>query len=139
MKLIMNNDERSKLFAMHIDKERGDIGRFMDAESSDAEPYQPEPLSFDLAKDLVPIGTIVATDKTLNLKMIIGYNHENPNNNQSYDYIACKYPNGVGKDYSIYYFNRDDIDRYYSYGYTSDEQKNFIEELQNKLKKGIIR
>lgn len=35
--------------------------------------YQPELLDFNLAKDLVSIGTVVATDLTLNLKMIIDY------------------------------------------------------------------
>lgn len=135
----MNKEEMRKIFSKYIDEERGDIGRFMDAQPTIEKPYQPEPLSFDLDKDLVPIGTVVATDMTLNLKMIIGYNYENPDNNQSYDYIACKYPNGVDKENTIYYFNRDEIDRYYSFGYTDDEQKAFIEDLQNKIQKGTVK
>lgn len=91
---IKNNIEKTECFSMYIDEERGDLGRFMDAESSGEKPYQPEPLGFNLDKDLVPIGTVVATDPlTLNLKMIIGYNYKNPDNNQVYDYIACNYPN----------------------------------------------
>ena len=135
----MNKEEMRKIFSKYIDEERGELGRFMDAQPTIEKPYQPEPLSFDLDKDLVPIGTVVATDMTLNLKMIIGYNYENPDNNQSYDYIACKYPNGVDKENTIYYFNRDEIDRYYSFGYTDDEQKAFIEDLQNKIQKGTVK
>jgi len=40
---------------------------------SDRRKDQPELLDFNLAKDLVSIGTVVATDLTLNLKMIIDY------------------------------------------------------------------
>ena len=45
---------------------------------------------------------------------------ENPDNHIIYDYIACKYPNDVERDFHIYYFNHDEIDRYYSFGYTDD-------------------
>ena len=124
----MNKEEMRKILSKYIVEERGDIGRFMDAQPTIEKPYEPEKINYNPEKELAPIGTVV-----------IGYNFENPNNNITYDYIACKYPNGIESQFSIYYFNHDEIDRYYSIGYTDSEQKKFIEELQNKIQKGAVK
>ena len=62
-------------------------------------------------KDLLPIGSVVLLKGGEKRIMICGRIQAKAGENEIYDYSACYYPQGIVDPTSMFFFNRDAIDR----------------------------
>ena len=80
-------------------------------------------------KDFLPIGSIVLLKNGKKKVMIYGRLQRRINEETTYDYIACLYPEGnIGEDY-MYLFNHDDIDTVVYRGYSDAEEEALVAKL----------
>lgn len=84
----------------------------------------------DAMKKYMPIGSIVQTDKSFKKFMIIGFNKMI--DNKKYDYFACEYPFGVGKNYESIGFNHEQIKKVYYIGFVNEQERSFKSKLSGK-------
>lgn len=76
-------------------------------------------------KDLLPIGSVVLLKGGNKRVMICGRIQTKDNENVIYDYSACYYPEGIIAASSMFFFNREAIDRVFFLGFQDEEELNF--------------
>lgn len=80
-------------------------------------------------KEYLPIGTVVLLKGGEKKVMIYGRKQLASDNSGEFDYIACLYPEGnISDDYN-FLFNHDDIAEVFFMGYVNEEEKKFLEIL----------
>ena len=84
-------------------------------------------------KNLLPIGSVVLLKGGDKRIMICGRIQANAGDNTIYDYSACYYPQGIVDSASMFFFNRDAIDRVFFLGFQDAEEIAFREEVLNRL------
>ena len=72
----------------------------------------------ETTKSLLPIGSIVSKEDNDEKYMIIGHLYS------GYDYVLCKYPDGVSENQSLVGIARTDVVRIYSIGYIDNKDIN---------------
>lgn len=83
-----------------------------------------------MAKDFLPIGTVVKLAGSTALVMVAGYlpvAQSSPD--YVWDYSGFKFPTGYMDDEDIYFFDHTQIETIYSYGYKDIEQEMFMSRL----------
>lgn len=85
-------------------------------------------------KEYLPIGTVVTLKAGEKSIMIYGRKQIHAATNESYDYVACLYPEGNLNEEYTYLFNHDQINEILFTGYINDEEVEFLEVL-NELDK----
>lgn len=84
-------------------------------------------------KDMLPIGTVVLLKGGDKRIMIIGRIQTRSGDDRIFDYSACYYPQGmVGSD-SVFFFDRDAIDKVFFKGYEDEEELAFRTEVLDTL------
>lgn len=78
----------------------------------------------------LPIGTVVLLENGKKRVMITGYVCKVEEENKTYDYSGCIYPEGVISNDKVIVFNHDQIVKLYHLG--------LIDEEQNELNKKLI-
>jgi len=80
-------------------------------------------------KDMLPIGTVVLLKGGNKRIMIIGRIQTKAGDDRIFDYSACYYPQGmIGSD-SIFFFDRDAIEKVFFRGYEDEEEQMFRTEV----------
>lgn len=83
-----------------------------------------------MAKDFLPIGTVVKLADSTALVMIAGYlpvARSRPD--YVWDYSGFKFPIGYTDDEDLYFFDQTQIETIYAYGYRDIEQEVFMSRL----------
>lgn len=83
-----------------------------------------------MAKDFLPIGTVVKLSNSTALVMVAGYlpvAQSRPD--YVWDYSGFKFPIGYTDDEGLYFFDHSQIETIYSYGYKDIEQEMFMSRL----------
>ena len=84
----------------------------------------------------LPIGTVVLLKEGKKRIMITGYLiTPEEDKDKLYDYSACLYPEGIISSDKTILFNHDQIDKIYYMGYIDDEEKIFMKNVDDLLKK----
>ena len=84
----------------------------------------------------LPIGTVVLLRDGKKRLMITGFCAVTKEKKDVvYDYIGCLYPEGVISSEQTAVFNHDQIAKIYAFGYSDDEQKEFITKLKEEIDK----
>ena len=78
-----------------------------------------------MSKQLFPIGTVVMLNGGEKRLMIYGILPINSEDEKTYDYIGCLYPEGFIDNDHCYLFNNEDIERVEYLGYIDAEQQEF--------------
>jgi hypothetical protein len=82
---------------------------------------------------LLPIGSVVLLKNGTKKLMIYGRKQKLAAENTVYDYVGCLYPEGyINPDYS-YVFNHEDIAVVIFTGYQDEEEKGYLEKLEQSL------
>ncbi|MCL2179091.1 MAG: DUF4176 domain-containing protein [Cystobacterineae bacterium] len=82
-----------------------------------------------MADKYLPIGSVVLLEEATKALMVYGRQQRDTGTGETYDYVACLYPEGnIGKEHT-YLFNADKIAKVLFVGFDSEENK----ELTNKL------
>lgn len=85
-------------------------------------------------KKLLPIGSVVLLKQAKKKIMIVGfYASDGKNENITYDYVACPFPEGVISSEKHLLFNHSQIDKICHYGLDNGEELMF-----KKLLKEVI-
>lgn len=79
---------------------------------------------------ILPLGSIVRLERASKCIMICGRAQKRECDGVSFDYTACYYPEGVITGKEPFYFNHEDIEEVYYYGYSDNDEKTFAEYLQ---------
>ncbi|MCL2013338.1 MAG: DUF4176 domain-containing protein [Cystobacterineae bacterium] len=78
----------------------------------------------------LPIGTVVLLQQATKALMIYGRQQRDTGTGETYDYVACLYPEGnIGKEHT-YLFNYDKIAEVLYMGYDSEENVEFTNQLR---------
>jgi len=77
----------------------------------------------------LPLGSIVLLENGVKKIMIYGRKQSAVKTNETYDYVACLYPEGNINDEFTYLFNHSDIREVIHTGYSDEDEKAFIEYL----------
>ena len=83
----------------------------------------------------LPIGTVVLLKEAKKKLMITGFYVKSPDNEKTFDYSACVYPEGVLDSRKNLLFDHDEIQDIFYLGYVSDEEKEFKAKLNDVIKK----
>lgn len=75
---------------------------------------------------MLSIGSVVYLEGGEEKLMIMGLGQVVEQNDQQvyFDYVACKYPQGIDPD-EVYYFNKEDVDEVVFEGYRDEEESRF--------------
>lgn len=84
-------------------------------------------------KDLLPIGSVVLLKDGEKRIMICGRIQAKAGENEIYDYSACYYPQGIVDPTSMFFFNRDAIDKVFFIGFQDTEEIAFREQVLDQL------
>ena len=84
-------------------------------------------------KNLLPIGSVVLLKGGEKRIMICGRIQAKAGENEIYDYSACYYPQGIVDPTSMFFFNRDAIDRVFFIGFQDAEDIAFKEQVLDQL------
>lgn len=84
-------------------------------------------------KNLLPIGSVVLLKGGEKRIMICGRIQAKAGENEIYDYSACYYPQGIVDPTSMFFFNRDAIDRVFFIGFQDAEEIAFKEQVLDQL------
>ncbi len=84
-------------------------------------------------KKFLPLGSIVTLENGNKKLMICGRVQVYEENQQTYDYCACLYPQGIINPNELYLFNNDDVDTVYFVGMQDNEEFAFREYINEKL------
>lgn len=79
----------------------------------------------------LPLGSIVLLENGDKQIMIYGRRQLATVNNLEYDYVACLYPEGNISEEFTYLFNHKDIRQVVHVGYSDEEDRAFLSELDN--------
>jgi hypothetical protein len=75
---------------------------------------------------LLPLGSIVVLENGQKKIMIYGRKQRAVKNQQTYDYVACLYPEGNINDEHTYLFNHADIKEVVHEGYRDEDEEKFL-------------
>ena len=94
-------------------------------------------------KDLLPIGSVVLLKGGEKRVMICGRIQAKIGDEKIYDYSACYYPEGIINPTSMFFFDRDAIDRVFFIGFQDGEELAYREEVlgvlgELELRDGVI-
>lgn len=84
-------------------------------------------------KDLLPIGSVVLLKGGDKRIMICGRIQAQSGDTTIYDYSACYYPEGIVDPNSMFFFNRDAIEKVFFIGFQDAEEIAFKEQVLDKL------
>ncbi len=84
-------------------------------------------------QEFLPIGTVVLLKEATRKVLIIGFAQVEENNKKIWDYIGCAYPVGVISNNTSLLFDKEQIDKVISLGYSDNEDKTFRKDLQTNL------
>lgn len=84
-------------------------------------------------KDLLPVGSVVLLKGGEKRIMICGRIQAKAGGNEIYDYSACYYPQGIVDPASMFFFNRDAIDKVFFIGFQDAEELAFREQVLDQL------
>lgn len=76
-------------------------------------------------ENLLPVGSVVLLKGGNKKIMIIGRIQAKAGEEKIYDYAATYYPEGMISSDSVFFFDRDAIDRYYFIGYQDEDELEF--------------
>lgn len=83
-----------------------------------------------MKEKFLPLGSVVLLKNATKRLMITGfYVKADENNEKTYDYVGCLYPEGVISSKENCVFNHEQIDKIFFIGYSDDEEKKFKEKL----------
>ena len=84
-------------------------------------------------KASLPIGSVVLLKNAEKKIMVTGY-YPKTEDDKIFDYTACLYPEGVLDSKNGLLFNHDDIAEVFFNGYVDDEQKEFMQKVNDAVK-----
>ncbi len=84
-------------------------------------------------ENLLPIGSVVLLKGGNKRIMICGRIQAKDGENVIYDYSACYYPEGIIDPESMFFFNRDAIEKIYFIGFQDNEELEFRDKVLNRL------
>lgn len=84
-------------------------------------------------KNMLPNGTVVLLKGGEKRIMICGRIQAKAGDDTIYDYSACYYPEGLVDPTSIFFFNRDAIERVFFIGYQDEEELEFRNQILDQL------
>lgn len=84
-------------------------------------------------KNLLPVGSIVLLKGGEKRLMICGRVVCMAGRDEIYDYVACRYPEGVGRSDDMTFFNRDAIEDVFFIGFQDKEEMNYRHGLLDTL------
>ena len=84
-------------------------------------------------ENLLPVGSVVLLKGGNKKIMIIGRIQARAGEDKIYDYAATYYPEGMVAPDSVFFFDRDAIDRYYFIGYQDEDELSFRTEVLGSL------
>lgn len=84
-------------------------------------------------KDLLPIGSVVLLKGGEKRIMICGRIQTKDMDTTIYDYSACYYPEGIVASDSMFFFNRDAIDKVFFVGFQDEEELYFQQNVLGQL------
>lgn len=84
-------------------------------------------------KNLLPIGSVVLLKGGDKRIMICGRIQTKAGEDTIYDYSACYYPEGIVDPKSMFFFNRDAIEKVFFLGFQDTEEIQFKEKVLDKL------
>ena len=90
-------------------------------------------------KNLLPIGSVVLLKGGQKRIMITGRIQTRAGEDVIYDYSACYYPQGIVSSDSLFFFNRDAIERVFFVGFQDGEELAFRTQVLDKLGKLELR
>lgn len=90
-------------------------------------------------KDLLPIGSVVLLKGGEKRVMICGRIQAKSGDEKIYDYSACYYPEGIINPTSMFFFDRDAIDRVFFIGFQDGEELAYQEEVLGVLRELELR
>ena len=83
-----------------------------------------------MKEKFLPLGSVVLLKNATKRLMITGfYVKADENEEKTYDYVGCLYPEGVISSKENCVFNHEQIDKIFFIGYSDDEEKSFKEKL----------
>ena len=80
---------------------------------------------------LLPLGSIIILENGTKKIMIYGRKQRAVQNQRTYDYVACLYPEGNIDDEYTYLFNHSDIKEIVHEGYRDEDEEKFLEVLND--------
>lgn len=87
-------------------------------------------------QELLPVGSVVQLADSTALVMIAGYLPMSGEQRDTlWDYSGFRFPIGYTDDEDIYYFNHEQIETVYAYGYRDVESDIFMSRLRSALEK----
>lgn len=90
-------------------------------------------------KNLLPIGSVVLLKGAQKRIMITGRIQTRSGEDTIYDYSACYYPQGIVSPDSMFFFNRDAIERVFFVGFQDGEELTYRTQVLGKLGKLELR
>lgn len=84
-------------------------------------------------KNLLPIGSVVLLKGGQKRIMITGRIQTRTGEDTIYDYSACYYPQGIVSSDSMFFFNRDAIDKVFFIGFQDGEELTYRVDVLGKL------
>ena len=90
-------------------------------------------------QNLLPIGSVVLHKGGQKRVMITGRIQTRTGEDTIYDYSACYYPQGIVSSDSMFFFNRDAIDRVFFIGFQDGEELTYRMDILGKLGKLEVR
>lgn len=87
-----------------------------------------------MKEKFLPLGSVVLLKNATKRLMITGfYVKADENDEKTYDYVGCLYPEGVISSKENCVFNHEQIDKIFFIGYSDDEEKSFKEKLNKAI------
>ena len=85
--------------------------------------------------NLLPLGSVILLKDGQKRLMNFGIKQVNNDDQKTYDYIGCLYPEGhIGQDH-LYLFNHEDIEKIEFVGFVDSEFQVFRAKVEEELKK----
>lgn len=84
-------------------------------------------------KEYLPMGTIVVLKDGTKKIMIYGRKQVLASTGETYDYVACLYPEGNINPKYTYLFNENDIEKVVFRGFDDDDNKDFVKYVLNQI------
>lgn len=84
-------------------------------------------------KDMLPIGSVVLLKGGEKRIMICGRIQAKKGDSKVYDYSACYYPEGILDPTSMFFFNRDAIEKVFFVGFQDIEELSYREDVLDSL------
>lgn len=83
---------------------------------------------------ILPIGSVVIIRQSDRRLMVIGRDQQDKKTNETFDYIACYFPEGVQESSRVLHFNKEDILLVFALGYLNEDELRLRKQLEKKGK-----